>query len=431
MTASNFDSFNQSTLGAFNESTLKVRGIEELPNVLWAGTGTEPWLLFYDEINNLIIEDFDKLDSDGGFPKSSAVYKKTIYVGGDVDNFLAGQPMIYDGNTITSAVMFLEKGGDFLNWTDFEDYISDIIFPNIGRVNRLKVIENILYIITDTGIFSFDGENFSVVVFAAFGTSAPFPPEITSTEEWFMDIIKFNGTFYVCGRFSEIDIEEEAEPKGVFEFHVRGFAKLVPNFPGSNINPIVEYITADANNQKGIDYSADISLTICTTMRNFENNLYIGGFFDGTKNGGDDGWGNIISFNGSTHTKLQSGLNDKVNGIEFFNNDLYLLGEFTADGLSNTMNYLSRWDRSSFNEVGTSEAKGLDAIVTASHKADGKLYGVGEFFSTGGTIPVSLGGAFSIDGDIGEEIFNDQAGGPDTVHSSPTPTTVTKTFKLD
>lgn len=104
----------------------------------------------------------------------------------------------------------------------------------------------------------------------------------------------------------------------------------------------------------------------------WNNNLYIGGYFD--TNGGFAGNG-IVRWDGSNFYPLSSGLSGNVEDIIDFNNELYACGSMNVAG-NPAISFIAKWDGVQWQSVGT-----FDHASTCFEKMNGKLY-IGGVFQT-------------------------------------------------
>jgi hypothetical protein len=105
-------------------------------------------------------------------------------------------------------------------------------------------------------------------------------------------------------------------------------------------------------------------------------NVYVGGFFT---TAGAVTVNYIAKWDGSSWSALGSGLNNYVNAIAVSGGDVYVGGAFTTAGGSSA-NYVAKWDGSNWNALGT----GTNAFVNAlAVDGSGNLYAGGALSSTG------------------------------------------------
>jgi hypothetical protein len=115
-----------------------------------------------------------------------------------------------------------------------------------------------------------------------------------------------------------------------------------------------------------------------------ETYVYIGGVFENFDNNAN--CDNICRYNKDTgaYSALGTGLNGQVNDIIIApNGDLYIGGEFTNAGGVAAADYITRWDGSNFNAVGTpvSGAASIVSVEALALDSNGNLYIGGVFTS--------------------------------------------------
>lgn len=96
----------------------------------------------------------------------------------------------------------------------------------------------------------------------------------------------------------------------------------------------------------------------------------------------------IARYDGHTWTPLGNGLNNTVNTLFVWNNQLYAGGTFTASGTGTgaiTCNRVARWTGSAWTSVGTGTNNGVGGTVNTLAEFNGDLYVAG-LFTTAGTV---------------------------------------------
>ncbi len=105
-------------------------------------------------------------------------------------------------------------------------------------------------------------------------------------------------------------------------------------------------------------------------------NVYVGGFFTTaaavTVN-------YIAKWDGSSWSALGSGLDNYVNAIAVSGNDVYVGGAFTTAGGS-AANYIAKWDGNNWSALGTGTSAFVNALAV---DGNGNLYAGGSFTSAG------------------------------------------------
>ncbi|NVO03494.1 MAG: T9SS type A sorting domain-containing protein [Bacteroidetes bacterium] len=88
-----------------------------------------------------------------------------------------------------------------------------------------------------------------------------------------------------------------------------------------------------------------------TSLEVIGTNLYVGGCFSAA--GGNANANNIAKWNGTTWSALGTGVNGMVMTIKAMGSDLFVGGDFTAAGGNSNGTKIARWDGSSWNALGT------------------------------------------------------------------------------
>lgn len=132
----------------------------------------------------------------------------------------------------------------------------------------------------------------------------------------------------------------------------------------------------------GLDTNGGIA--IVKTLCFFNNDLYAGGFF--TRSGSTQ-LNYIAKWNGSTWQSVGGGTNGMVNALVVYNNRLYAGGTFTEAG-GVPVNNIASWDGISWDDVGGGVSYTGAISVSALEVYTGGLY-VGGSFNAAGTTPVN------------------------------------------
>ena len=90
---------------------------------------------------------------------------------------------------------------------------------------------------------------------------------------------------------------------------------------------------------------------------------------------------NVAKWNGSSWSKLGSGMDGSVNALAVSGSDLYAGGGFITAG-GGAANYIARWNGSSWSALGS----GMDSSVNALAVSGSDLYAGGDFITAGGKV---------------------------------------------
>lgn len=179
-----------------------------------------------------------------------------------------------------------------------------------------------------------------------------------------MALIDFNGLLYLGGRFDT-----------------------------AGINPAQNLATWDGNQYASlnVNFGTSVSARI-RAFTAYNGHLIVGGIIDSI-NGVP--YGNVAQWDGTSWSPLGS-LNNEVNALMVFNNELYATGMFTLNG---NLTYAAKWDGVQWNRIGTAIPNSSGYSITVYNN---EIYVGGYFLESikkwDGTDWVSVGGGTNTTG---------------------------------
>jgi trimeric autotransporter adhesin len=220
------------------------------------------------------------------------------------------------------------------------------------------------------------------------------------TSSGFANALATDGTnIYLGGKFTEVG--GVANTQFLAKWDGTSWSPVGTGISGGNVNfNSVNALSYNGgslyigSNFENMNNISDADYILKWNGTNYEavgnSNGYMGAVFDidfspsGELHiGGEFVQGRIAKFNGTSWEIIGGGVNQVVNSIEFFNNELYIGGNFTNAGGDENADYIAKLEGSTWVNV----AGGFNQKVNKLASSD-KLYAVGHFTDVGGNTAV-------------------------------------------
>ncbi|MDD2943669.1 MAG: hypothetical protein PHC51_11975 [bacterium] len=275
----------------------------------------------------------------------------------------------YDGSSWIARNM----GGD-MSWFGFEGS------PVVGTVFAAAVGGTDLYVGGWSGIYRFDGVNWSPLGLGVNGTVRAIATSGTD--------VYVGGSFGLAGgvpntggmaRWDGITWHAlETGPNGsVYSIFVSGSDIYAGGwFTDAGGNPNADNIArwdGASWNSLGTGLNNPVNSVVVSGA-----NVYVAGDF--TDAGGNIAADYIAVYDGASWGDIGGGVNASAKAVAVSGTDVYFGGSFSNVGGNPSADYIARWDGGSWNALGS----GTNGTVNAIHISGGDVYVGGSFNSAGG-----------------------------------------------
>lgn len=240
--------------------------------------------------------------------------------------------------------------------------------------------------IATNGIAVFDGQNWnsmnsdslayhSISWVTNFNNTLYITSGIKNTEERF--IFKWENNKWV--RVCEIDGLVYGSKVYDNKLYIFGDFTQVDNVIANGLAVFDGTNWSDFNNLPNLYGGSSVNRIV--SIEFFNNELYVGGNFTGLSNAGHD----IVKWNGNSWTGVDGaffGGLSSVSGLEVFKNQLYVTGTFSKkEDARNPGNYIARWDGTNWSEVGkgTGTFPSTNGQINRMYIFNDTIYVIGTF----------------------------------------------------